>query len=478
MAVLEQISALEPVEPELGFGLDNRAIDLPEPPAEVAALTLRIEVDGVVPGVWRQVVVGGDLTLEMLHQVIQHAVGWENSHLHRFWASGDAQPWRSAYFVTDGDLAEGELGTHERDARLDQVLRKPGDQIRYVYDFGDDWFHTIRLEAVGQLAPDAPPALCTGGAMAGPLEDSGGPGGYSDLVEAFSDDPPLARLEGYVREWLPEDWDPTELDLDRVNQRLRGLAAGEDHGSEEFPILSQRENRWPVALEVLQGSVASPVAARISALCVEARAADGSLDEEDLAEIVRPFRYLVELAGQDGIPLTQAGWIKPTVVKQILTDLDLDRPWLARRHQELSTPPVRNLRHTCQELGLLRRRKDRLLVSRQAKALATDRDYVTLITRSLLVHKDPLVTAIHGLFALTLAAGRADGSHDLGVETADLLLACGIHVGTPGEIDPWDVMGVVRTTWMFLHGGTGESDPDGQRHAVALARAALWPDDA
>ncbi len=468
-----QLSHLEPVNPP---------IHLPDPPAEGVALTVRVDVDDVSPKVWRRLVLRGDLTLAQMHGILQAAFGWLDSHLHRFWPGPRRQLWRGPYFLTDYDVEEGDEGTLEADVRLDQVLREAGDRLFYTYDFGDGWTHTLRLESVEALDQDAPPAVCTRARNAGPLEDSGGPHGYNELVAAHAADPSLAQLEDYLREWVPSGWDPRDVDVNEVNEQVQGMGLSPDNADDDsagFTVFgARREKGWPAALEALQGNLAQPVAARITALCERASAADGHLSEQDLAVIARPFRYLVELAGEDGIPLTQAGWIKPALVKQILTDLDLDQPWLGRSHQEVSTPPVRNLRDTCQDLGLLRKRKDRLLASRKAKALASDRDYLTLLTGSLLVHKNSLISATHGLFTLCLAAGGAHNSPDLAVEVADLLLACGINFGTPGEIDPWDVMDVVRTTWMFLNGGSGETGPDGQRHAVALSKAALWPDDA
>ena len=104
-------------------------------------------------------------------------------------AGSAAQAWRGPYFLTPFDLDEGEEGILESDVRLDQVLRSPGDRMTYTYDFGDDWTHTIRLESFAPMTDDAPRAVCTGGRMAGPLEDCGGAGGHNELVEAYLADP-------------------------------------------------------------------------------------------------------------------------------------------------------------------------------------------------------------------------------------------------------------------------------------------------
>jgi hypothetical protein len=56
----------------------------------------------------------GDLTLPTLHEVIQAAMGWTDTHLHRFRTGADH---RSAYLVTSFDLEEGEDGVLEDDER-------------------------------------------------------------------------------------------------------------------------------------------------------------------------------------------------------------------------------------------------------------------------------------------------------------------------------------------------------------------------
>ena len=87
---------------------------------------------GTRPEVWRRCTIPGDLDLGKVHDAVQ-VMGWSDSHLHHF--LGD--PYRSPYFLTEFDVDEGDEGTLETDARLDQVLRDPGDTLTYEYDFGD-----------------------------------------------------------------------------------------------------------------------------------------------------------------------------------------------------------------------------------------------------------------------------------------------------------------------------------------------------
>lgn len=478
---LAQIEALDPIKPNAidpgpMFPPRNPEIRVPDPPDQAAALTLRIEVDEIRPTIWRQVVVRGDLTLESFHEVIQHAIGWQNYHLHRFWSGDGPEVWRSPYFVTDGDLEEGEEGTHEADVRLDQVLRAVGDRLRYTYDFGDDWFHTITLESVDVLDPEAPVAVCTAGEMAGPLEDSGGTSGYTALIEAFAADPPLSGLEDYVREWLPQSWDPTALDLHRVNAALALAGATPRELFAAAASTADVQVDLPEALTPLLDLAPPNVLADVAALCHRAASSKPALTEADLAAIARPYRFLIDLAGADGIPLTQAGWMKPAVVQEIYTGLGFDDVWYGKGNREDQTLPVAELRERAQDLGLLRKFKGRLLRTRKAERLHSDRDYVEFVAAGLLRHKDPYVTLARGLFAL-LSVVSEHSDLDLGEPVAELLTRCGLRTG-PSGVERQHAVDMVWPTWYALEGQVPRRNrpPRADLQAVGLAAAALWPD--
>jgi hypothetical protein len=53
----------------------------------------------------------------------------------------------------------------EQKCTMDRLLIKPGDSIRYEYDFGDSWQHTLSLTQTGTTTlPEL--ATCLDGAMA------------------------------------------------------------------------------------------------------------------------------------------------------------------------------------------------------------------------------------------------------------------------------------------------------------------------
>ncbi|HUO74578.1 MAG TPA: plasmid pRiA4b ORF-3 family protein [Solirubrobacteraceae bacterium] len=151
-------------------------------------LQLKITLKGISkPPVWRRVQVRADTTFAMLHQIIQAAFGWTDTHLHSFEYEGER--------IGVPDLEWDNDCAGEAETTLDEVLLGPKDRVRYTYDFGDNWEHDIVLEKV--LDPDASggrPALLTGKG-ARPPEDCGGPWGYAELKDTGGFDPASFDLE-------------------------------------------------------------------------------------------------------------------------------------------------------------------------------------------------------------------------------------------------------------------------------------------
>jgi hypothetical protein len=65
---------------------------------------VRVDLMYAKPPVWRRLDLPGDLMLDELQVVLQVAMGWEDSHLHKFGVGADRRT--RAYFITGFDLAK------------------------------------------------------------------------------------------------------------------------------------------------------------------------------------------------------------------------------------------------------------------------------------------------------------------------------------------------------------------------------------
>lgn len=176
---------------------------------------LDITLVGVKPKLWRRVIVRADRTLAQLHTIVQLAMGWSDDHLHVFTAHdgetfSDRREQEADGFEDDQDGDEGKV-------RVSEVLPHDRAVLRYTYDFGDSWEHTIKRVKVAEDHPGPEPFLVQG-ARACPPEDSGGVHGYADLLDAVAD-PSHPEHEEQL-EWLGDPFDPEHFDEAAVRKDL------------------------------------------------------------------------------------------------------------------------------------------------------------------------------------------------------------------------------------------------------------------
>jgi pRiA4b ORF-3-like protein len=187
--------------------------------AETAAepiAQLKVTLLDTDPSVWRRVLVPAAIRLDRLHEVIQAAMGWTNSHLHMFTHSS------GQYGFSEPEL----MLKDDRKTTLRDLAAGEGDMVGYEYDFGDSWEHEIIVEKVLAADPDVQYPVCVAGESACPPEDCGGTGGYRDLIETL-DDPTDPEHESMLM-WLGLDssseFDPARFDIDGANRRLNAAS--------------------------------------------------------------------------------------------------------------------------------------------------------------------------------------------------------------------------------------------------------------
>jgi Plasmid pRiA4b ORF-3-like protein len=179
---------------------------------------LKVTLDDVEPKVLRRLEVPFDLRLDRLHLVLQAALGWTNSHLWEFRAGG------VGWGVPDPewDARSGPLDA--RKTTLKKLVEDTGARsLTYLYDFGDGWEHTIRIERIADAHPGLTYPILLEAVGRCPPEDVGGPPGYEEFLAALSD--PKHEAHADMLEWCPGGFDPHAVDPLQIEQALQKVAS-------------------------------------------------------------------------------------------------------------------------------------------------------------------------------------------------------------------------------------------------------------
>jgi hypothetical protein len=116
--------------------------------------SVRIELRDSDPVIWRHVEVPTSITLKVLHNVIQAAMGWFDYHLWEFTIA------KRRYGLPMDEDWGTEPRTDASKVRLRDVLRPRRTTIDYLYDLGDCWEHRLTVTNIRAGDPD-PPTLAT-----------------------------------------------------------------------------------------------------------------------------------------------------------------------------------------------------------------------------------------------------------------------------------------------------------------------------
>ena len=171
------------------------------------------------PPIWRRFQVL-DCTLDKLHEHIQTAMGWTNSHLNHFTIEGKLYGDPMLMAETFEELNYADSTT----TMLHEVLPRSGARFRfeYEYDFGDSWHHEVLFEGRPRAEPGQSYPLCLEGENACPPEDVGGVGGYQNFLEALAD--PEHEEHDQMREWIGRRFNRKAFNpVAATNSMRRGL---------------------------------------------------------------------------------------------------------------------------------------------------------------------------------------------------------------------------------------------------------------
>jgi hypothetical protein len=431
---------------------------------------------------WRRLELASGLNLAEVHDILQVAFGWTDSHLHGFAAgpefySSDAERYLCPFDVKEG---EGE-GTPEEHVQLDEVLAEAGNTLAYAYDYGDGWQHLLTLEAVLPREDAAPRAVCTSGERDGPAEDSGGVHSYEMISAAADPASPghaLAMIE--FGEVFGDRIDPgyfrsTPFDIDLINARLGRLGAN--------PAIDVAS--LPAPLGEIVGLVRPTDGLRTVRQLVAAAQLNGpvEVDVAMAARMVRPYAWLLDRVGPAGIRLTGAGYLPPAHVAAAFAELGLAGEWIGRANREGDTWPVLHLRESAQKLGLVRKHRGELRQTVIGRDMRDDDAALWWhLARRMPLRSANQIEFQSGLLLLLAIAGEMAGDRDATV--ADILGSIGWALSDGTPLTATDVRIAARDTYEVLRRvGAIAGDRYGLRseaptaEGVVFARASLqaWP---
>lgn len=211
--------------------------------------------------------------------------------------------------------------------------------LRYVYDYGDDWQLRLRLEKTLPSEPGTPPAVCVDGRRAAPPEDS---------RFEYMNDGLAALVEN------PDRFEPAEVNelLGRPWYVLRARGLN--------PRLLDLVNMLSLTSE------GAELGTRLAALPDEpTRPSD-----DDLRTALGAHLWFLDQAGDGGIPLTAAGYLRPAVVEEAATLIPAMANWIGKGNREDLTYPVADFRDALvKHLRLLRKYRGALHLTRAGAAV-------------------------------------------------------------------------------------------------------------
>ncbi|WP_072806914.1 plasmid pRiA4b ORF-3 family protein [Rhodococcoides yunnanense] len=410
---------------------------------QVLQFVLDVSLENVDTPVWRRIRVRSDLLLPELHSVLQKAMGWNDTHPHAFSvrAGGSTRRFEMQEMLDGGDDGSG---VSEHHVRIDSLLTDTGDVVRYEYDFGDNWLHSVRLHAVDTDIDDLRPQ-CLDGSGACPPEDCGGVGGYRILVDSSV------------------DIDPTAFDIRKVNRRLLASAAPRSTEAESTaasPLVARlfsrtRPERVPRLMELLPRCE----------LTIES-----SVDLPVATVAMSKLTWFLHRVGER-LELAEARYLPGPVVEAIRDELDWGIGWHGASSRELDHHQATDLREAARTLGLVRVLEGSLLRTKVGKQF-TD-DHVGLwrhCASRLPLGREDHESDAGTLFLIALAASASSVQRDAMIEETMHALGWSIDAKVAGQrtIAFLDLIGAHGP--MYYLGRAGSDAPGWSRR---FARDAL-----
>jgi hypothetical protein len=170
---------------------------------------LKITLLETEPKIWRRVLVKANTSLADLHRVIQIAMGWDACHMHQYKIGGEY------YGVPHKDF-DYEV-KNERKFTLADLYELQRRKFVYEYDFGDSWYHEIKIEKSIPHEKGIRYPTCVEGEKSAPPEDCGGIPVFYGLLHTLKN--PKHPEYQHLKEWAG-DYNPDHFDIAAANKSL------------------------------------------------------------------------------------------------------------------------------------------------------------------------------------------------------------------------------------------------------------------
>lgn len=178
-------------------------------------------------------------------------------------------------------------------------------------------------------------------------------------------------------------------------------------------------------------------------------------DPVDHAGALVAYRHLLERANGDGLPLTASGYLKPAEVQALAAVMPVMRDWIHKMAREIDAHPVLHFREYMKSIGLLRKYKGSLRLTRPGRAALNDPNFLwnhladTLAPDEQSFHADATVVV---LVHMATTEGRIDVA-----AVAQTLTALGWSHRDGSPVSQDEVYEVWSELWDVL-GNIGESE--------------------
>jgi hypothetical protein len=185
---------------------------------------LKITLDDIKPAIWRRIEVPLTISLLALHEVIQAVMLFVNYHLFEFVTGTRGAETR--YIIPDpnDDFADDDFGDSMDASKteLGTLIEAGIKRLIYTYDFGDNWEHTILIEAVAAADPTTIYPRFIEGANRAPPEDVGGIPGFENFLNIMAK--PKHPEHADIKQWYGGAFDTKDIAEAEIATRMAKLA--------------------------------------------------------------------------------------------------------------------------------------------------------------------------------------------------------------------------------------------------------------